>query len=365
MEIFQHKGASECMNGFAGVSSAPDELCDVEQVRAIDAVSTARDFRLEGTEIVLLPPEDSRTVECAQGELGALGMFAGGCVSRNDFQRTALLTGMEEQASIGLNPVKLGVIASTDGHTGVPGAVTEKDWRGTVSGEMSIEKRLQPGTLPSGIKGNPGGLAAVWSVENSRDAIFEALERRETFGTSGPRITVRFFGGWELDSNSCELNDMPAQAYKAGVPMGGDLSPSPRGDMKPRFILAANRDPAIDSAPLQQLQVIKGWVDKAGKRHTQVVTVAGDGNNNAGVNLETGERFGKGFDRLCHVYQDTEFDPSLPAYYYLRAVENPSPRWSLHDCLRLGDEAPAKACSDPARHVIREMAWSSPIWYTP
>ena len=370
MEIFQHKGASECMNGFAGVLGAPDELCDVEQVRAIGAVSTARDFRLEGTEIIHLPPEDSETVECAEGEKGALGMFAGGCVSRNDFLRTALITGMEEQRDIGLNPVKLGVIASTDGHAGVPGAVNENDWRGTVSGEMTTAKRLKPGTLPSGIKGNPGGLAGVWAVENSRDAIFDALERRETFGTSGPRITVRFFAAWDFADNSCELSDMPAKAYATGVPMGDDLSSQPGLDSKPVFILAAHRDPANGSAPLQQLQLIKGWVDAAGRRHTRVFTVAGDGNNDAGVNMQTGERYGDGFDRLCQVYRDVEFDPKVPAYYYLRAVENPSARWSFYDCLRLETESLAsetrpEICADPGRHVIREMAWSSPIWYTP
>ena len=104
--------------------------------------------------------------------------------------------------------------------------------------------------------------------------------------------------------------------------------------MKPRFILAANRDPATGSAPLQQLQLIKGWVDAAGQRHTRVVTLAGDSDNDAGVNFQTGDRYGEGYDRLCRVYRDAEFDPDLPAYYYLRAVENPSPRWSLFDCLR-------------------------------
>ena len=365
MEIFQHKGTSECMNGFAEVMGASDELCDVEQVRAIGAVSTARDFRLEGTEIIHLPPEDSETIECAEGEKGTLGMFAGGCVSRNDFLRTALITGMEEEMAIGLNPVKLGVIASTDGHTGVPGAVAEDDWRGTVSGEMSTERRLKPGTLPSGIKGNPGGLSGVWAVENSRDAIFEALERRETFGTSGPRITVRFFAGWDFDRKSCDLPDMPVVGYTRGVPMGGDLSSPPRVGTKPLFILAANRDSASGSATLQQLQLIKGWVDTDGKRHTRVFTVAGDGQNDAGVNPQTGERYGEGFDHLCQVYEDVKFDPAVPAYYYLRAVENPSPRWSFYDCLSLSAGAFPDACEDPSRHVIREMAWSSPIWYTP
>ncbi len=365
IEIFQHKGASECVNGLASVLGAADELCTFEQVRAIGNSATTRKFHLDGADLVVEEPVTEITDECKEGELGRTGMFAGGCISRNDFIRSALLTGLEEENEIAFNPVKMGIIASTDGHYGTPGDVAEDKWRGAVSGEMTILERLKPGTLPSGIKGNPGGLAGVWAEENSRDGIFEAMERRETFGTSGPRIIPRFFGGWELDSGSCKLPDMIEHGYSHGVPMGGDLPQQPDSGQNPKFILAAQRDNGGLETPLQQLQIIKGWIDADGKRHFEVHTVAGTSDNGAGVDVTTGNRFGEGHDRLCGVFTDENFNPDLPAYYYLRAVENPSPRWSLLDCLQLEEGNRPEICQDPTRQVIQEMAWSSPIWYEP
>jgi Protein of unknown function (DUF3604) len=365
MEVFQHKGSSECVNGLASVLGAADELCELEQVRRLGDTTTTRGISLDNGQLVMTPGETIVTTECAEGEQGIRGMFSGGCVSRNDFLRTALLTGMEEEADIGLNPVKLGVIVSTDGHTATPGNVLESDWNGTVSGEMSIEGRLKPGTLPSGVRGNPGGLAGVWAVENSRDAIFEAMLRRETFGTSGPRISPRFFAGWGYADDSCDRVDLVELGYAGGVPMGGDLAQPPVAGATPRFILAANRDSSESAAPLQKLQLIKGWLDADGQRHTRVMTVAGSSNSDASVNVATGERFGKGYDRLCAVYQDRDFDPARSSYYYLRVVENPSPRWSMLDCLRLAEPDRPDICADSSRHITQEMAWSSPIWYTP
>lgn len=365
MEIFQHKGASECINGLSSVLGAVDELCEIEQVRVMGKTTSAKHFHLEGADIVMGEPYQEVTDECEDGEFGRQGMMGGGCVSRNDFVRSALITGLEEQQKIGYNPVKIGIIASTDGHYGTPGDVAEDAWRGAVSGEMTPEQRLKPGHLPSGIKGNPGGLAGVWAVENSRDAIFDAMLRRETFGTSGPRIVPRFFAGWELDSNSCDRPDMVDHGYSKGVPMGGDLPQSSAQNQKPKFLLAAQRDSGGGETPLQKLQIVKGWVDADGKRRYEVHTVAGSSNNNAGVDVLTGERYGEGHNSLCAVFVDEDFDPSIPAYYYLRAVENPSPRWSLLDCLKLDKEARPAVCEEPSRQVIQEMAWSSPIWYTP
>lgn len=364
MEIFQHKGGSECVNGLNSVLGAVDELCDIEQVRKMGRTTSVRNFELDGTEIVMLEEQKTITAEC-EGETGSMGMFAGGCVSRNDFLRSALLTGLEEQQDVGVNPVKFGVIASTDGHTGVPGAVKEDQWLGFVSGEMELEKRLKKGTLPSGINGNPGGLAGVYAVENSRDAIFEAMQRREVFGTSGPRITPRFFGGWEYSEQLCSQSDLIEQGYKLGVPMGGDLSAAPNPTSKPTFILAANRDPAETATALQQLQIIKGWTDSEGKSHTKVTSVAGSPENGAGFDFSTGKQFGDGHSTLCVVYTDAEFDPLQPAYYYLRAVENPTPRWSYLDCKKIPEAERPEVCLDQELWSIQEMAWSSPIWYTP
>jgi hypothetical protein len=291
--------------------------------------------------------------------------MGGGCVSANDFLRSGLLTGLSEQQNTGVNPVKFGVIASSDGHTGTPGSVAEDNWKGYVTDEMSIQKRLERGTLPSGILGNPGGLAGVWAVENSRDAIFEAMQRREVFGTSGTRIVPRFFGSWNFPRNSCESADIISRGYSQGVPMGADLPPMPDKNALPSFIASALRDPSETAALLKKLQIVKGWVNVEGKQHYKVYDVAGDTDNDAGVDTSTGQRFGEGHNSLCAVFTDTEFDPTVPAYYYLRVVENPSPRWSLLDCLRLDAAERPQVCEDTSKHIIHEMAWSSPVWYTP
>ncbi|NKB36823.1 MAG: DUF3604 domain-containing protein [Gammaproteobacteria bacterium] len=366
MEIFQHKGGSECLNGLKTIIGAPDELCNIEQVRQIGSRAKRINISLDGPELVF-DVEDSaaETVECEGNDVGRHGMMGGGCVSKNDFLRSALLTGMLEEQDIGINPIKLGVIAASDGHTSTPGSVKENQWQGYVTGEMTPEERLQPGTLPSGILGNPGGLAGVWAEENSRDAIFNAMQRREVFGTSGPRILPRFFAGWEFETANCDRQDMIADAYQRGVPMGADLTSAPSQQSKPTFLVSALRDSATDATPLQQLQIIKGWVSKEGESRYEVHTVAGDADNGAGVNLGDGSRFGNGHDALCTVFKDESFDPAVPSYYYLRVVENPSPRWSLLDCLKMNESKRPAICEDKSRQVIQEMAWTSPIWYTP
>ncbi|MFQ5548171.1 MAG: DUF3604 domain-containing protein [Woeseia sp.] len=363
IEVFQHKGNSECINGLSAIYGEPDELCDVEAVRRFGQVrNTTRIGFADGqltTEAV-----EVTTEECGD-ETGQDGMLGGGCVHETDFLRSNLLTGLADEREIGVNSAKLGVIASTDTHASTPGATDEQNWGGHVSLESTPAERLRPGLLTSGIEGNPGGLAGVWAVENSRDAIFEALVRREVFGTSGPRIEPRFFAGWNFAADLCEAADRLEQAYDYGVPMGGDLT-GEAGQDGPRFLAIARAD-TMASAPLQQLQIIKGWLDADDRKHYQVFTVAGTPDNGAGVNLKTGERFGEGHEELCTVFRDPEFEPGQPAFYYLRAVENPSPRWSLLDCLRIDESERPAVCGEDAEvpKVIREMAWSSPIWYQP
>ncbi|MBD3648850.1 MAG: DUF3604 domain-containing protein, partial [Pseudomonadales bacterium] len=302
------------------------------------------------------------TTECGDG-VGSNGMVGAGCVDPTDFVRSALLIGLQESRETGLNPVKLGVIASTDTHTATPGAVSESDWRGHVSVEATPAQRLQPGLLTSGIDGNPGGLAGVWAMENSRDAIFEAMLRREVFGTSGPRIQPRFFAGWSMPDNLCDDSDRVKKGYDLGVPMGGDLPPPADPEAKPAFLAMAIRDPL--GAPLQELQLVKGWIDNEGNRRSDVITIAG-GDTGARVNLQTGQRSGEGHNSLCTVYRDDDFHPDQSAYYYLRVVENPSARWSVHDCRRLPEEERPAVCSDDSvPSVINEMAWTSPVWFEP
>jgi len=337
MEIFQHKGQSECINGLSGIEARPDPLCDFEQVRQIGGKTV-----ILGTELT--------TDECRDG-FGDGGMIDTGCISRNDFLRGALLTGLDQEQRLGVNPLKLGVIGSTDTHASTPGAVDEETWAGHVGREARLEQRLQRKTgLPYRLDGNPGGLAGVWAVENSRDAIFDALQRREVFGTSGPRIRPRFFGGWDFPEDLCGRSSLLENAYREGVPMGADLTGLPGPEARPRFVAAAMRDP--EGNPLQRLQLIKGWLDSQGKPHVTVTDVAGDSGGN-------------GYNDLCSVYSDEAFNPQEPAYYYLRVIEIPTLRWSWAQCLALPEPERPPECSNDAPKTIQERAWTSPVWYVP
>ncbi|MEZ4230984.1 MAG: DUF3604 domain-containing protein [Polyangiaceae bacterium] len=340
VEIFQHKGSSECSYAQSSVYGELDDQCQFEQFR-------------EG-------------MDCGD-KTGALGMINGGCVSRYDFVRGALLTGLSEEQRLGTNPLQLGIIASTDTHLGAPGAVDEEQFLGHTGGETQLEDRLQVITQPpSGVISTPGGLVGVWSTENSRSAIFEALARRETFGTSGPRITPRFFGGFGLDMAACGKADWIATADAQGVPMGGSLerSMNPQGNA-PSFIVSVDADPDPSAAPLERVQIVKGWVDAAGKSHVAVYDVAGQAGRGS-LDLDSCEAGGEGDSNLCSAWVDPDFDPSLRAFYYVRALQNPTCRWSWLQCLGLPEAERPEACSDPSvTKQIQERAWTSPIWYEP
>jgi len=367
MEIFQHKGNSECANGIPGILGAPDELCELEQIRRIGNPGRGGFVYFEDGKLSFSELQDNPTRYCDEGEIGFGGIIGMGCLHRNDFYRTALLTGLSEQNEIGLNPVKLGGIASTDTHMSTAGGVSERDWRGHIYTEWNRDGRLlEPSLIPSGKDGNPGGLTGVYAVENSRDAIFEALKRREVFGTSGPRIKPRFFASWDYDAGLCEAPDLLAKAYSGGVPMGADLPPAPSDNATPKFLVSALQDAAPEATPLQKLQIVKGWIDADGAPNYKVFDVAGDAETDAGVDLQTGERVGEGHSTLCAIFEDSEFDSSLNTYYYMKAVENPSPRWSLLDCVSYADDARPDVCDNPRiATAINEQAWTSPIWFTP
>ncbi|MDP6376173.1 MAG: DUF3604 domain-containing protein [Pseudomonadales bacterium] len=343
MEIFQHKGNSECVNGLSSILGAPDELCDIESVRRMGEEKT---YLTSGSEGLSGNTSLQTTRECRLGEVGTYGMLGAGCIHPTDFQRSGLLVGLEEEQRVGLNPVKLGIIASTDTHTATPGGVSEQDWGGAVTGEATPTERLQPGILTSGIDGNPGGLAGVWAKENTRDAIFDAILRREVFGTSGPRIVPRLFAGWALPDRLCDDPERDATAYAQGVPMGSDLIRAANGD-KPRLLAYAAKDPA--GRNLQALHLIKGWVGGDGSLNTAVLPI-----------VESEE----GAATLCALYTDEDFDPAQSAYYYLRVVEPPTKRWHTYDCARTAEAERPEVCSNGAYpEMIREMAWTSPIWY--
>lgn len=348
VEIFQHKGASECLNGLSGIVGEPDELCNFELYR------------------------DDSEDDCYD-ETGWGGITGEGCISRYDFVRNVLLAGLGEEQRIGVNPYRLGIIASTDTHNAISGRVEEDDYDGHWGNreiEPTEEGRLGFGAITlGGVVNNPGGLAAVWAVENSRDAIFEAMQRRETFGTSGPRMTVRFFGGWDLPGDLCDQSDLVELGYQTGVPMGSDLPARPESSVAPTFVTLAMRDPGSDlreGTQLQRIQIIKGWIASDESHNYQVFDVAGDTDSDAAVDTETCETSGTGYDTLCATWTDPEFDPMLSAYYYVRVIENPTCRWSTYDCSSIAEADRPPSCSDPrVPETIQERAWTSPIWYVP
>jgi hypothetical protein len=351
VEIMQVKGDSECRDGLSGVIAAPDELCAFEEFRAADA-------------------ED-----CGDGR--GTGALAGqGCVSRRDYVRNVLTEGLAEADRLGVNPFAFGLIASTDTHNGTPGDVEEYSFDGA-GGFRDADPITRLGigestiVVPDLLK-NAGGLVAVWAEENSREAIFQAMKRRETYGTSGPRLRVRFFGGWGYAESICDGDALAEQGYAGGVPMGSVLPGRPEGTDAPRFVVSALRDPGIPEYPgglLQRIQIIKGWVGDDGALHQKVFDVVG-GETGAHVDVRTCQPEGTGANALCSVWVDPEFDASKRAVYYARVLENPSCRWSGWECLRLRQsvaeaDLPGACRGDPDRHVIQERAWTSPIWYEP
>ena len=340
LEVMQHKGASEC---FYEAVTSTDELCRFEQ-QPIDNIAGFPS-----------PPSPD-----------------------SGFLRSVLAQGMQLREALGVNPYQFGVIASTDTHLGTPGAVEEDRFLGHGGAGEPAGKGVPPG-LPDKLEYNPGGLAVLWAPENSRDALFESLRRRETYATSGPRIVSRLFAGWDYPEDLCLQKDRIAQAYAGGVPMGAELGVAPAGaaDAKPRFLVAASQDPGTTEAvgnPLQSVQIIKSWVTADGEQKEQVFDVAGDAGNGASVNPKTCVPEGKGFAQLCSVWTDETFKPEQQAAYYSRVVENPSCRWSQRicaanavDCSKpetIGDGLEA-CCAAEHQPIIQERAWSSPIWYVP
>jgi hypothetical protein len=223
------------------------------------------------------------------------------------------------------------------------------------------------------------GLAVLWAEENSREALFAAMRRREAYGTSGPRMLVRFFGGWSYPADLCESSRLLETAYAGGVPMGGELPPragDAAADAAPLLAVSALRDPGAagtPGTPLQRIQIVKGWTQDD-VLHEHVWDVAGDPGNGASVDLDTCEPSGARFDSLCAVWRDPDFDPAQHAFYYARVVENPTCRWSQKLCVARGvrcddpatiGEGLAPCCAADHVRTIQERAWTSPIWYRP
>jgi hypothetical protein len=283
------------------------------------------------------------------------------------------------EQSLDANPFKYGFIGSTDTHIAAAGQVLEDRFPG--HGGAGKANRDEVVGLTDLVENNPGGLAVLWAEQNTRESLYAAMRRREVYGTSGPRMVVRFFGGANLPLDLCAAGNFVELGYKAGVPMGGDL---PRvAGRKPRFAIAALQDPGTDGEPglpLQHVQIVKGWVEN-GATKEQVFDVAGGKDNGASVDEQSCETSGAGHASLCAVWEDADFDPAQPAFYYARVVQNPSCRWHAYQCAAAGitpemcplpanpvtmKEHPfAGCCDDRYPKTVQERAWTSPIWYRP
>ncbi len=287
-----------------------------------------------------------------------------------DFMRSALIRGMQIEREIGVNPYQFGVIGSTDAHTGLA-AAEENNFHGKFATDSIPLSKLDSwsdnANSSFGWAMGAQGLAAVWAEENTRESIMQAMKRRETYATTGPRIGLRFYGGYGLDATALEASSFPYESSGA-VPMGGELSQKEGG--APVFLVHAMADPK--SGTLDRIQIVKGWVDAAGEANEKVFDVAwaSTGRMQADgslapvpntVNLETGTWSNEaGAPTLTAEWRDPEFDPSMMAFYYVRVLEVPTPRHSLLDKLALGGEVDTRRPD-----TIQERAYSSPIWYRP
>ncbi len=290
-----------------------------------------------------------------------------------EYAREALKRGLTIEARLGINPYKFGMIGSTDSHTSLSTA-EEDNFFGKHTGYEPKPDRMEHVMMQSehgkldGWQLTASGLAAVWATENTREALFDAIARKEIYATTGSRMGVRFFGGWEFTAQDAKSRSPAFTGYDKGVPMGGNL-PKASG-RAPNFMVFALRDPI--GANLDRIQIVKGWMDSRGRTQEKVYDVAWSDNRRIGpdgklppvgntVDVKNANWTNTiGSSELATVWTDPEFDPRAPAFYYARVIEIPTPRWSTYDAFRFGIPVPEGAPTS-----TQERAYTSPIWYTP
>jgi len=293
-----------------------------------------------------------------------------------EYAREALKTGLLLESKLGINPFKFGMVGSTDSHTSFATA-EEENFFGKHSGvepeshrwEHVVIEAPNPDFTIMGWQQAASGYAAVWATENTREGIFDAMKRKETYATTGSRMIVRFWGGWNFDEADTHTR-LPARAgYGKGVPMGGDLPKIGRGGA-PTFLVGAMKDPY--GGNLDRIQIVKGWLDKSGKTHEKVYDVVWSGERQPGpdgklppvgntVDVATATWSNSiGSPELITVWKDPDFDRELSAFYYARVIEIPTPRWTAYEALRFGIEMP-----ENVQMTTQERAYTSPIWYAP
>ena len=294
---------------------------------------------------------------------------------QGEYARSALKLGLRLEKKLGTNPYKFGMVGSTDSHTGLATAQEDNFFGKHSGGEPSKDRYKHPMAKIGeneykGYAPVASGWAAVWAEENTRASIFDAMQRKETYATTGSRITVRFFGGWNFNANDVN-NRQPARAgYAKGIPMGGDLTAAPEGMKAPTFLVAAMKDPL--SGNLDRIQIIKGWMDSKDELHEKVYDVVWSDNRKPDANGKL-PSVGNTVDvakatwtntigepELITVWQDPDFDANQSAFYYARVIEIPTPRWTAYEAeyykIKMPKEVPM---------TTTERAYTSPIWYTP
>ena len=291
-----------------------------------------------------------------------------------EYARSALKLGLMLEKKLGTNPYKFGMVGATDAHTSLTTAEEDNFFGKSTSVEPSTTRVAHPFVKAAlgaweGDMLLASGYQGIWATENTREALFDAMERKETYATTGPRMVVRFFGGWDYTDDDLRSRAPAFRGYEKGVPMGGDLTMAPAGEA-PTFMVYALRDPI--GANLDRIQVVKGWVDDRGKTQEKVYDVAWSGDRTPGedgklppvgntVDIEAANWTNTiGASELATVWTDPDFDADQRAFYYARVLEIPTPRWVLYDKLRFGIELPERA-----ELIHQERAYTSPIWYTP
>ncbi|WP_068113155.1 DUF3604 domain-containing protein [Tropicimonas marinistellae] len=295
---------------------------------------------------------------------------------RYEYARSALKVGLEVEREIGVNPFKFGLYGTTDTHTAIP-TTREDNYFGKYQHTEPSPNRHNIEVIPAEdpalriltAQESAAGLTAVWARENTRAEVFGALTRKEAYATTGPRMSVRVFGGWDFTEADLGAADFVATGYRRGVPMGGDLSNAPEG-AAPRFMVQALRDP--DGANLDRIQIIKGWIDAAGETHERIYDVAVSGDREIGEDGRARTPVGTTVDiptatytnsigaaALAGFWEDPEFDAAQNAFYYVRAIEIPKPRWTTHDAAFFGVPLP-----ESVPPTVQDRAYTSPIWYS-
>jgi hypothetical protein len=291
-----------------------------------------------------------------------------------EYARSALKNGLKVESQLGVNPYKFGLVGSTDSHTALSTADEDNYWGKTASSEPSADRAKHPFIktklgVVQGWEQSASGYAAVWATANTREALFDAMQRKEVYATTGPRMTVRFFGGWDYADADAKASDLAAAGYGKGVPMGADLKAAP-GPQAASVLVAAIKDPI--GANLDRVQVIKGWLDAKGELQEHIYDVVWSDNRQPGadgklppvcntVNVPDASYTNSiGATELTAVWKDPQFDPKERAFYYLRVIEIPTPRWTAFDAKRFHVKMPKEVPM-----FTQERAYTSPIWYTP